>query len=283
MHQQASLATEELSNPQRQPSYCSSTFTTQFGLPCQHLIRDYREDDKILQLDNFNEHWWLKAYTDDQQALLDRSFEPDPDTIRPNNSRLPPPPEARTGRILSGFEAFERQQGRGTSMSPASSSSRGGVSSSSSSTTTSSRGRGRRRGRDAVAIASLTNEVQQLRQMLQEQQQQQAVPTASQASSIASISLPRPWPQPPPLPSTPPQALWPTANSHPIASYPTAPPLAQQGSRWIAGGTTQYTEVNYSIQQYNNSPMPSQVVPRGSQTPSQSELRWRQWHPPPGT
>ncbi|CAG8502740.1 2637_t:CDS:2, partial [Scutellospora calospora] len=58
----ASNATPE--NPLRP---CSGTFKSSMGLPCSHVIQEFLDNNKCLQLDDFHQHWWIQQRQLSQQ------------------------------------------------------------------------------------------------------------------------------------------------------------------------------------------------------------------------
>lgn len=79
---------------------CTYTFTPTMGLPCAHVLKSLREQDKVLQLSHFHTHWPLMR-SGSPLSLLEPRRLTDPITARSTISN------SNTRREPSEFEAVE--------------------------------------------------------------------------------------------------------------------------------------------------------------------------------
>jgi hypothetical protein len=79
---------------------CTSSFTSSYGLPCVHTLKQLDEENQVLRLEHFHPHWHLKRGTLQPSLLLE------PQVVRgiQHQSRLP---ATSTRREPSGFELVQ--------------------------------------------------------------------------------------------------------------------------------------------------------------------------------
>ncbi|KAG6006311.1 hypothetical protein E4U54_000194 [Claviceps lovelessii] len=102
----------ELEAKGKKPSTtCTHIFTSQWGIPCRHIISTMLESGKTLQKIDFDPHWWLKATSDEERRLIEASYEQNPDnaTRVRNNAVDLPSRTTSTGRIRDGLEQLQHE------------------------------------------------------------------------------------------------------------------------------------------------------------------------------
>lgn len=79
---------------------CSQSFTSSYGLPCAHALKELEDEKQSLLLKHFHPHWYLQRHAPETQPLLE------PRRARNVFQELTQPPTS-TRREPSGFERVE--------------------------------------------------------------------------------------------------------------------------------------------------------------------------------
>ena len=81
---------------------CSQSFTSSYGLPCAHTLKELKEQKQSLQLKHFHAHWYLKRHIAQPRPLLE------PRPVRQTIQRTQPITSTR--REPSGFELVQARK-----------------------------------------------------------------------------------------------------------------------------------------------------------------------------